>query len=197
MWHFLPSRLLQLLTEFKPQIQHYILPQGSAASQVQLLAIDAADTALGLPLMRSQVSSVVRLLSPCQTILACSSITPHLAAEAHAWGTHNPGGRVNSSMWNPESGDQSDPINSIAVIDVPPAVAFSGTTDFQSNANKHTLSDTLMCCEAPVIRSKHRPGILRTLVVPPSDVAGQLYGIIRQYGLTRKQAGHGFKVSQC
>ncbi|GAX81438.1 hypothetical protein CEUSTIGMA_g8868.t1 [Chlamydomonas eustigma] len=59
-------------------------PSDDVQHGMPLVILDNADLALGWPLMRSKLSSILRLLSPTQLILCCTSLTSHVEQQARA-----------------------------------------------------------------------------------------------------------------
>ena len=282
-----PSRLLQLLSEHRPQLQHLLLPSSPPSAHsgplppsalpstavLPLLVLDAADVALGLPLMRSTVSSLLRLLSPRQILLTTSSLTREVEGEARALAlaaaqrrnkvegdaralalalaaaqrhgtllltqhrithsdTASDAAQGPGPLHGPESAPQGEsaplPPLPLLLLDAPhsaltalmatlpasltdPASAPSTTASVSLNnpdsalvvpppSNSWAGAAGVSELGSQTVQRGQRVGdppmgpLLRLLVVPAGEAAGQLLGLVRHFAAQRQQQGQYFRV---
>ena len=252
---------MQLLSEHRPQLQHLLLPSAlpsppsalPSTAQLPLLVLDAADVALGLPLMRSTVSSLLRLLSPRQIVLTTSSLTREVEGEARALAlaaaqrrgtllltqhrithsdTASDAAQGPGPLHGPESAPQGEsaplPPLPLLLLDAPhsaltalmatlpasltdPASAPSTTASVSLNnpdsalvvpppSNSWAGAAGVSELGSQTVQRGQRAGdppmgpLLRLLVVPAGEAAGQLLGLVRHFAAQRQQQGQYFRV---
>lgn len=179
-----------------------------------LLIIDSADRALGYPLMRTTVGSIIRHISPCQLALIISMLTPDVDKEARAQAARTDGGLGSDRRPSPHQ-FPSTLINGVQTLNMhatddassqfePPIYLLEASSGLEYSLQRpspgaHTSPSNVKAAMiddgGPPLKSGlnslHEPSArvppsLGLLIVPAAELAGQLYGLIRHYGQQQK-----------